>query len=47
MFYIGNGVDYPQIHTTGYDFNDRILNTAVEMFRGILEEMEHSLRTDL
>ena len=37
MFYIGNGVDYPQIHTVGYDFNDRILETAVEMFIRIVE----------
>lgn len=32
IFYIGNGVDYPQIHTSGYDFPDGILETAVEMF---------------
>lgn len=36
MFYIGNGVQYPQIHTVTYDFNDRILETAVEMFEQIL-----------
>jgi len=32
MFYIGNGEDYPALHTTGYDFNDRILETAVDLF---------------
>ena len=32
MFYIGNGEDYPALHTTGYDFNDRILETAVNLF---------------
>lgn len=33
MFYIGNGEGYPALHTVEYDFNDRILETAVEMFR--------------
>lgn len=37
IFYIGNGEEYPQIHTAGFDFNDRILVTAVEMFKTILE----------
>lgn len=37
IFYIGNGEKYPQIHTAGFDFNDRILDTAVEMFKAILE----------
>ena len=32
MFYIGNGECYPALHTTGYDFNDGILKTAVEVF---------------
>lgn len=36
MFYIGNGENYPSIHTTGYDFNDRILDTAIEMFWNLL-----------
>lgn len=35
IFYIGNGVDYPDIHTSGYDFNDNILETAVDMFTEI------------
>lgn len=30
--YIGNGEDYPAIHTTLYDFNDRILPTAAGLF---------------
>lgn len=33
IFYIGNGEDYPAIHTLPYDFNDDILETAVEMFK--------------
>ena len=37
MFYIGNGENYPALHTTGYDFNDRILKTAVEMFLALAE----------
>ena len=32
IFYIGNGEDYPDIHTGDYDFNDNILETAVDMF---------------
>ena len=32
MFYIGNGENYPPIHTTGYDFNDHILEVAVDLF---------------
>ena len=32
IFYIGNGNDYPALHTSGYDFNDRILETAINMF---------------
>ncbi len=36
MVYVGNGEDYPQIHTARYDFNDRILETIVEFFKNIL-----------
>ena len=32
MFYIGNGEEYPAVHTDNYDFNDRILKTAVDIF---------------
>lgn len=35
IFYIGNGENYPAIHTTSYDFNDNILPVAVNMFREI------------
>ncbi len=35
MFYIGNGTDYPALHTQEYDFNDRILPTAVRMLSGL------------
>ena len=33
IVYIGNGVDYPPLHTREYDFNDRILPVAVDLFR--------------
>ena len=32
MFYIGSGEDWPALHTSEYDFNDNILETAVDMF---------------
>ncbi|MBQ9565264.1 MAG: amidohydrolase [Synergistaceae bacterium] len=32
IFYVGNGEDYPAVHTPGYDFNDRVLETAVDVF---------------
>ncbi len=32
MFYIGNGKSYPAVHTDSYDFNDRILKTAVNIY---------------
>ena len=35
MFYIGNGESYPALHTPGYDFNDRILEPAVDLFAEI------------
>ncbi|MBR2561510.1 MAG: amidohydrolase [Eubacterium sp.] len=40
MFYIGNGEDWPALHTEGYDFNDRILETAVALFLEIIKEQE-------
>lgn len=35
IFYIGNGEKYPAIHTHEFDFNDRILETAVDVFMEI------------
>ena len=32
MFYVGSGVGWPALHTKEYDFNDRILETAVDLF---------------
>ena len=37
MFYIGNGTDYPALHTDSYDFNDGVLKTAVDMFLALVE----------
>jgi len=33
IFYVGNGFDYPDIHTTEFDFNDDIIETAVSIFK--------------
>lgn len=38
MFYIGDGEDYPALHTKEFDFNDRIMDTAVRMFLSLIEE---------
>ena len=32
IFYIGTGEDRPALHTPEYDFNDAILETAVDLF---------------
>ncbi|QGQ44174.1 M20 metallopeptidase family protein [Metabacillus sediminilitoris] len=37
MCYIGNGEDYPHVHTFEYDFRDDIIETAVELFKGLAE----------
>jgi metal-dependent amidase/aminoacylase/carboxypeptidase family protein len=35
MFYIGNGEDYPMVHTGDYDFNDDVLETMVEIYKTV------------
>ena len=35
IIYIGNGEDYPPLHTVGYDFNDRILENAADLFAAL------------
>ncbi len=35
--FIGNGEDYPAVHTANYDFRDEIIETAVELFKGLVE----------
>ena len=37
MFYIGNGKDYPDLHTAEYDFNDQIIPVAVSMFLELIK----------
>lgn len=37
MCFIGNGVEYPHIHTHEYDFKDEIIETGVELFKGLAE----------
>ena len=32
LFYVGNGTDHPAVHTDAYDFNDEILEPAVDVF---------------
>ena len=36
IFYIGNGEGYPALHTVEYDFNDRILEKAVDLFAALI-----------
>ena len=36
MFFLGNGEDYPPIHTAKYDFPDEQIRIAVEMFKTLL-----------
>lgn len=35
--YIGNGMEHPNIHTHEYDFPDEIIETGVELFKGLAE----------
>jgi len=36
LFYLGNGENYTAVHTNEYDFNDRISEPAIEVFRNIV-----------
>ncbi|MFK2825993.1 amidohydrolase [Bacillus sp. B190/17] len=38
MCYIGNGEEYPHVHTYEYDFRDELIETAVELFKGLAEQ---------
>src|SRR6056297_611660 len=35
--YIGNGEDYPNLHSYKYDFRDEVIEIAVELFKGLSE----------
>jgi amidohydrolase len=39
MFGIGSGVDCPALHNPDYDFPDEIINTGMNMFTGIINEI--------
>ena len=41
MFYIGNGEKYPALHTEEYDFNDRILETVVDLLLRLALQEPH------
>ena len=43
IIYIGSGEDYPPLHTVAYDFNDRILENAVDLFTALAENYETHL----
>ena len=36
-FYIGNGEEHPPIHTNEFDFRDELIETGVELFKGLAE----------
>lgn len=38
IFYVGNGEQYPPLHTCGYDFNDHILEKPVDLFCALAEK---------
>ena len=38
LFYVGNGTDHPAVHTDAYDFNDEILEPAVDVLLQIAME---------
>ena len=40
MFGIGSGEDCPALHNPDYDFPDEIIETGINIFRGILEEIK-------
>jgi amidohydrolase len=37
MCYIGNGEDYPNVHTYEYDFPDELIEIASDLFMGLVE----------
>ena len=36
MFHVGNGIDYPAIHTSEYDFNENLIKPVVDMYLGLV-----------
>ena len=41
MYYIGAGTSWPALHTPAYDFNDRITETAVDLFLSLADPRSH------
>lgn len=37
IFFVGNGEDYPAIHTFQYDFRDGVIEAAVDVFKALAE----------
>lgn len=37
MFHIGNGMNYPAIHTSEYDFNENLIETAIDIYTELLK----------
>ena len=37
MFYIGDGTDYPSLHTSEFNFPDELIETASDMFYNIAQ----------
>ncbi|MDW0114487.1 amidohydrolase [Sporosarcina saromensis] len=35
--FIGNGEEYPNVHTSEYDFRDELIESGVELFKGLAE----------
>src|SRR5699024_8080864 len=34
--FIGNGEDYPDVHTNEFDFRDELIETGVKLFKGLI-----------
>ena len=37
LFYVGNGMNYPPLHTKKYDFNDEIIETVLDIFLSLID----------
>ena len=37
IFRIGNGEDYPDVHTNEFDFRDELIEVAVDLFKELIE----------
>ncbi|WP_040285892.1 M20 metallopeptidase family protein [Sporosarcina koreensis] len=36
--FVGNGEEYPNVHTSEYDFRDKLIETGVQLFKGVLAQ---------